>query len=92
MRNLLDELWYDNVSPVEQCTPYDEEMRDLIALVARHRETLDAALNEKEKETLEKFCDCSGELNSKFEVQAFKYGFSIGMRLVIEAYNYSSIM
>ena len=80
----LDELWFGNIAPMEQCNSYSQEMRELIGYVARHREELDNTLTDKQKETLEKLMDCSNELNGKFERQAFEYGFKLGMQLTIE--------
>ena len=68
----IDELWYGNISPFEQCTRGDK-------LVARNREDLDGSLTEKQKETLEKFEDCMNELHSITERDAFSYGFRLGV-------------
>ena len=51
----IDELWYGNVSPFEQCTRDDKRLKELLKLVARNREELDGTLTDKQKETLEKF-------------------------------------
>lgn len=48
----LDELWYGNISPFEQCTRGDKRLRELLKLVARNREELDGTLSDKQKETL----------------------------------------
>jgi hypothetical protein len=53
----LDELWYGNISPFEQCTRGDKELKELMKLVVRNREELDGTLTEKQKEMLEKFED-----------------------------------
>ena len=36
----IDELWYGNISPFEQCTRGDERLKELLKLVARNREEL----------------------------------------------------
>ena len=54
MRSILNELWYGNVSPFEQCTRGDKRLKELLKLVARNREDLDGTLTEMQKETLEK--------------------------------------
>ena len=59
----LDELWYGNISPFEQCTRGDKRLKELLKLVARNREELDGTLTDKQKETLEKFEDCMNEMH-----------------------------
>ena len=53
--DIINELWYGNVSPFEQCTRGDKRLKDLLKLVARNREELGETLTDKQKETLEKF-------------------------------------
>ena len=53
--DIINELWYGNVSPFEQCTRGDKRLKELLKLVARNREDLDGTLTDKQKETLEKF-------------------------------------
>ena len=83
---ILDELWYGNVSPFEQCTRGDKELKELIKLVVRNREELDGTLTDKQKETLERFEDCMNEMHSITEREAFSYGFRLGVRLMAEAF------
>ena len=84
--DIINELWYGNVSPFEQCTRGDKRLKELLKLVARNREDLDGTLTEKQKETLEKFEDCMNEMHSITERDAFSYGFRLGMRLAVEAF------
>ena len=83
---ILDELWYGNISPFEQCTRGDKRLKELLKLVARNREDLDGSLTEKQKETLEKFEDCMNEMHSITERDAFFYGFRLGVQLMAEAF------
>ena len=48
----LDELWYGNISPFEQCTRGDKRLKELLKLVARNRVELDGILTDKQKKTL----------------------------------------
>ena len=84
--DIINELWYGNVSPFEQCTRGDKRLKELLKLVARNREDLDATLTNKQKETLEKFEDCMNEMHSVTECDAFSYGFRLGMQLMAEAF------
>ena len=85
MREILDELWYGNITPFSQCKVNTPEMKELAELITRRNETLDKALSAEQKEIFEKYHDCMDELNSKFIIQAFKYGFRLGSRLTADA-------
>ena len=82
----IDELWYGNISPFEQCTRGDKRLKELLPLIARNREELDGTLTEKQKEMLEKYEDCSNEMHSITERDAFSYGFRLGVQLMAEAF------
>ena len=69
----LDELWYSNISPFEQCTRGDKRLKELLKLVARNREDLDESLTEKQKETLEKFEDCIQNKSSLYNLNTARY-------------------
>ena len=86
LMKIIDELWYGNVSPFEQCARADKRLKELLKLVARNREELDDTLTEKQKETLEKFEDCMNEMHNITERDAFSYGFRLGVRLMAEAF------
>ena len=83
---MIDELWYGNISPFEQCTRGDKRLKELLKLVARNREELDGTLTDKQKETLEKLEECMNEMHSITERDAFSYGFRLGVRLITESF------
>ena len=68
LMKILDELWYGNISPFQQCTRGDKRLKELLKLVARNREDLDESLTEKQKETLEKFEDCIQNKSSLYNL------------------------
>ena len=82
----IDELWYGNISPFEQCTRGDKRLKELLKLVAWNREELDGTLTDKQKETLEIFEDCMNEMHSITERDAFSYGFRLGVQLMAESF------
>jgi hypothetical protein len=84
--DIINELWYGNVSPFEQCTRGNKRLKELLKLVAQNREELDGTLTEKQKETLEKFEDCMNEMHSITERDSFSYGFRLGVQLIAEAF------
>ena len=84
--DIINELWYGNVSPFEQCTRGDKRLKELLKLVARNREELGETLTDKQKETLEKFEDCMNEMHSITERDACSYGFRRGVQLMAESF------
>ena len=84
--DIINELWYGNVSPFEQCTRGDNRLKELLTLVARNREELGETLTDKQKETLEKFEDCMNEMHSITARDAFSYGFRLGVQLKAESF------
>ena len=84
--DIIKELWYGNVAPFEQCTRGDKQLKELLKLVAKNKEELDASLTDKQKETLEKFEDCMNEMHSITERDAFSYGFRLGVQLMAESF------
>ena len=82
----IDELWYGNIAPFEQCTRDDKRLKELLKLVARNREELDGTLTDKQKETLEKFEENMNEMHGVCERDAFSYGFRLGVQLMAESF------
>ena len=81
----LENLYYGNIAPhayeVERGSEYD-----IIAkLVIRHEQELSATLTEQQKALLEKIKDNHTELMSLGERDAFCRGFSLAVRLMVEA-------
>ena len=58
MKSMIDELWYGNVSPMDDTRNNTEEMKELMSYIARHQEELVATLTDEQKAIFEKFDDC----------------------------------
>ncbi|MBE6561326.1 MAG: hypothetical protein E7662_09370 [Ruminococcaceae bacterium] len=82
--NLIEDLWYGNISPWERPFKKDSAYAELLALVVRHQEDLLSRLNEEEKEIFEKYADCTTEMHDLSEREAFTKGFVIGTRIIIK--------
>ncbi len=81
----LEDLWYGNIDPHETVLNDDRRFKNLLALMGRNRDKLSATLTEQQKESLAKYDDAVIELHSFAELSAFRYGFSLGVRLVMES-------
>jgi len=84
MRLILEELWYGNVCPNTRCLEATEESKQLVEYIAMHHNNLSSTLTEQQKEILEKFDDCYGELMDINEREIFVYAFRLGMRIAME--------
>ena len=84
MKSILEELFYGNICPNTQCRNKDKETKELMGYIADHHDALMAELNDKQRETFEKFDDCWDELTDIKEREIFVYAFKLGMRIAIE--------
>ena len=82
--NILEDLWYGNITPWERPFKNDGTYSELLSLVIRHQENLLSRLNDEEKEIFEKYTDCTSEMRDLTEREAFVKGFTIGAQIIIE--------
>ncbi|MBP0990602.1 MAG: hypothetical protein J5874_05455 [Oscillospiraceae bacterium] len=82
---LFEDLWYGNVNPHEAILTENRRFKHLLSLMGRKRDELNETLTEKQAETLEKYDAAVNEMHSFSEVEAFSYGFRLGVRFMIEA-------
>ena len=86
MQSIIAELFYGNITPSERSYRRTGEYAYILQLVARNGEKLTETLTKAQKETFEKFNDCTSENSSMTEVTAFTLGFKLGLRLTAEAF------
>ena len=84
----LEEFYYGNIIPHEIPIIKGSEYDTANRLVVRHDEALTATLTEQQKETFQKFKDSYLELLTLGERDAFIRGFSLGIKIAVEALNY----
>ena len=85
--NIIEELWYGNISPCERDFKKGSEYFELLGYIVRHEEDLQKRLNDEEKDILDKFTECTNEMYGIAEREAFARGFVIGVRIIIEVMN-----
>lgn len=85
MANTLTDLWNGNLAPLEQ-SENDAEMEELIRLIERNREKLDAMTSKKQQERLERYITGINEYYALFAQNAFCTGFRLGSRLFAESW------
>ena len=82
---LLENLWYGNVNPVEGFLEGNKEYKNLLRIAAKDQERLNDALSPEQAELFEKYESAAKEMHAAAEVEAFSYGFRLGVKLMIEA-------
>ena len=86
MNSILEDLWYGNIDPHEQFIDGNNTYKKALSRTVNRRNELEKLLNENQKELLAKFDNTCNELNAITEQLAFKYGFSLGVRLMKESF------
>lgn len=86
MRNIIEELYYGNITPCDRDIIKGGTYSHLLHLVIRNEDDLMQTLTQAQKETFEKFKDSTSELSSMTEVTAFTIGFKLGLRLTAETF------
>lgn len=80
----LEDLYYGNICPHEGNMKNGSKMNQLIKLICKNEESLCATLTEEQKATFKRFKDCQNELSGLGEVDAFKCGFVLAVRIMVE--------
>ena len=83
----LESLYYGNIAPHEYEVVRGSEYDVTAKLVIRHEQELSATLTEQQNAILQKIKDNHTELMNLGERDAFVRGFSLAVRLMVEAMN-----
>lgn len=82
---VLEDLWYGNIRPLENYIEGNMQYKNSLRLVSKNREVLENELSPKQLELFEKYNLSVNEMNAISETAAFQYGFSLGIRLMMES-------
>lgn len=82
--NILEELYYGNISPHERYIKQGSKVEKLVKLICKNEDELNNSLTEKQKETFEKFKDVTSELSCITEREAFTAGFILATRIMMQ--------
>ncbi len=84
MDNLINELYYGNIRPVEQMGELTAEVADIMKRVYENEDRLEASLNEQEKELLHTIQNDRLDVTCIIEEKRFREAFTFGARLMAE--------
>ena len=82
--NILEDLYYGNISPHERYIKQGSKVEKLVKLICKNEDELNNSLTEKQKETFEKFKDVTSELSCITEREAFSAGFILATRIMMQ--------
>ncbi|MBR7111901.1 MAG: hypothetical protein IKC75_03130 [Clostridia bacterium] len=85
MSDILKKLWNGELEPWSEKWEKESEVRELMGLLERHKESLESELGEKGKDTLKKYEDCYMEIENLGCEDAFIKGFTLGVKLVAQS-------
>jgi hypothetical protein len=85
--DILEELWYGNITPTEYSRiENNANYKEALSLVTQQQERLKTTLNDEQKDLFERLLTANEEFSNIIELDCFKVGFRLGARFIIEAY------
>ena len=84
LAHTIEDLWYGNITPAEDCGVRDPELEELLRLLERNREALEGGLETEQKGWLQKYADCYDEYVCVLSARAFRDGFCLASKLWAE--------
>lgn len=85
MKSILEEMWYDNISPQTDSRKDIPEMKQLMGYIVRHHENLLNTMTDEQRNIFERYEDCWSEYAGLSEEAIFVYAFRLGAKIAIEA-------
>lgn len=86
-KQTISELWNGTLTPIQHFRGHDPELEHLEHLLTRHRSELNATLPVPAQATLSCYYECVTEYISLLSERAFCNGFSLGLKLLSEAFS-----
>ena len=84
MENLINELYYGNICPVEQMGRPTPEEKEILKRIHENEEKLRTILDEQEKAILDTIKDDCLTVSASMGERRFHDAFSLGARLMVE--------
>ena len=80
----FEDLYYGNISPHERYMKRGSRIDNIVKLICKNEDNLTSTLTEQQKEDFNKFKACHDELSSLTERDAFRDGFILATRIMVE--------
>ena len=85
MISTIEELWYGNLAPCENCGAGDEEIERLTNLMCKNEEALRKDLAGNHKELFLQYVKWADHFACSIAALAFREGFSIATKLFMDS-------
>ena len=81
---ILEEFWYGNIEQTEYDTPPTKEYKELLQLICRNEEKLQATFTDEQKGLFSRYVDCVREFQAMADCLLFQSSFRLGARMMVE--------
>ena len=81
---ILEEFWYGNIGPMEYGSFSNEEYNELLRLITKNEEKLQASFSAEQKEMFSKYTECVQAFQTISECLLFQNSFRLGARIMLE--------
>ena len=81
---ILEEVWYGNIEPMEYGPFSNEEYKELLRLITKNEEKLQATFSAEQQELFSKYTDCVQEFHTISECLLFQNSFRLGAKMMLE--------
>ena len=81
---ILEEFWYGNVEPMEYGSFSNEEYKELLRLITKNEEKLQATFSNEQIELFSRYTDCVQEFQTISECLLFQNSFRLGAKMMLE--------
>ena len=81
---ILEEFWYGNIEPMEYGPFSNEEYKELLRLITKNDEKLQATFSAEQQELFSKYTDCVREYQTITDYLLFQNSFKLGARMMVE--------
>ena len=82
---LLEEFWYGNIEPTEYDTNSCREYKEVLRLITRNEEKVQATMTDEQKELFSRYTDIVREYQIMAECLLFRNSCKLGARMMLEA-------
>ncbi len=84
MKNIIEELWYGNIQPLERSIRGDSEYDKLRRELSEKLDSFLPALSEEMRNRFEEITDVIWDMGALGQTDAFVHGFRLGARFVMD--------
>ena len=81
---LLGEFWYGNIKPTEYETFACKEYKEILRLITKNEEKLQASMSDEQKGLFSRYTDAVREYQTTSDYLLFQSSFKLGVKIMVE--------